>query len=350
MRVFRIGEREIGRGYPAYLVAELSANHGNDINVAKRTIKAAQESGADAIKLQTYTPDTLTLDVDSEIFRVGGKTLWDGRKLYDLYQEAMTPWEWHAELQEYSHELGLDFFSTPFDFSAVDFLEDLNVPVHKIASFEMVDIPLIKYVSATGKPAIMSTGMASLAEIEEAVNAFKSTGNEQLVLLKCTSSYPAPYEESNLRTIPHLAETFGVSAGLSDHTMGITAPIVAVTLGACVIEKHFILDRSIGGPDSSFSLEPAEFKAMVEAVRIAEKAIGQISYETTPKQQSGLAFRRSLFVVEDVKAGDPFTSTNVRSIRPSNGLHTRHYEEVLGSVATRDLKKGEPLSWDMVKR
>ena len=347
---FKIGKRAVGQGFPAYMVAELSANHNQNLKVAKQTVLAAAESGACAIKLQTYTPDTLTLDIETEPFIVKGGTLWDERTMYDLYREAMTPWEWHAELQEYAHELGLDFFSTPFDFSAVDFLEDLDVPVHKIASFEMVDIPLIKYVSATGKPAIMSTGMASLAEIEEAVKAFKSTGNEQLVLLKCTSSYPAPYEESNLRTIPHLAETFGVSAGLSDHTMGITAPIVAVTLGACVIEKHFILDRSIGGPDSSFSLEPAEFKAMVEAVRIAEKAIGQISYQTTPKQQSGLAFRRSLFVVEDVKEGERFTSTNVRSIRPSNGLHTRHYDEVLGSVATRDLKKGEPLSWDMVKR
>jgi len=348
MSAIKIGSRLVGQGHPAYLVAELSANHGNDIEIAKRTIIAASEAGADAIKLQTYTPDTITLDVDDPIFRVGGDTLWDGRKLYDLYQEAMTPWEWHAELQEYAHAHGLDFFSTPFDFTAVDFLEELNVPVHKIASFEMVDIPLIKYVSATGKPAIMSTGMATLAEIAEAVRAFKSTGNEQLILLKCTSSYPAPYEESNLRTIPHLAETFGVSAGLSDHTMGITAPIVAVTLGACLIEKHFILDRGMGGPDSSFSLEPSEFKAMVDAVRIAEKAVGRISYEVTPKQEAGLAFRRSLFVVKDMNAGDTFSTENTRSIRPSNGLHTRHYEEILGKAATREIKCGEPLAWDML--
>lgn len=347
---FRIGERLVGPGHPTYLVAELSANHGHDIEIAKKTIAAASEAGADAIKLQTYTPDTLTLDVDTPVFRVGGNTLWDGQKLYELYKEAMTPWEWHAELQEYAHTLGLDFFSTPFDFTAVDFLEDLNVPVHKIASFEMVDIPLIKYVSATGKPAIMSTGMASFAEIEEAVRAFKSTGNEQLILLKCTSSYPAPYEESNLRTIPDLAEKFGVAAGLSDHTVGPIAPVVAVTLGACLIEKHFILDRNMGGPDSSFSMEPSEFKAMVDAVRIAEKAIGRICYEVTPKQQSGLAFRRSLFVVEDVRAGEVLTRENIRSIRPSNGLHTRHFEELLGKTASRDIKRGEPLAWDMVKR
>jgi len=350
MGEFRIQNRLVGPGHPTYIVAELSANHGHDIEIAKRSIDAASQAGADAIKLQTYTPDTLTLDVDTPIFKVGGNTLWDGRKLYDLYQEAMTPWEWHAELQEYAHSLGLEFFSTPFDFSAVDFLESLDVPVHKIASFEMVDIPLIKYVSATGKPAIMSTGMASLDEIEEAVQAFKSTGNEQLVLLKCTSSYPAPFDESNLRTIPDLAQRFGVAAGLSDHTVGPIAPVIAVTLGACLIEKHFILDRTMGGPDSSFSMEPAEFKAMVDAVRIAEQTIGNICYEVTPKQQSGLAFRRSLFVVADVKAGEVFTKENVRSIRPSNGLHTRHFEEVLGSKATRDIERGEPLAWEMVIR
>lgn len=350
MKGIEINGRLVGQGLPTYIVAELSANHGHDIQVALTTIRKAKECGADAIKLQTYTPSTMTLDVESPIFCVGGGTIWDGQKLYDLYKEAMTPWEWHAELQEYAHTLGLDFFSTPFDFTAVDFLEDLNVPVHKIASFEMVDIPLIKYVSATGKPAIMSTGMASLAEIEEAVRAFKSTGNEQLILLKCTSSYPAPYEESNLRTIPHLAETFGVAAGLSDHTMGTIAPVVAVTLGACLIEKHFIIDRSVGGPDSAFSLEPHEFKEMVDAVRIAEKAIGRTCYDVTPKQQSGLAFRRSLFVVDDVKAGEVFTRENIRSIRPSNGLHTRHFEELLGRTASRDIKRGEPLAWEMVKR
>jgi pseudaminic acid synthase len=346
----RIGTRLVGAGEPTFIIAELSANHGQDFEIAKRSVLAAKEAGADAIKLQTYTPDTLTIDVDSPIFKVGGGTVWDGRKLHDLYKEAMTPWEWHKDLMEYAHSLGLVFFSTPFDFTAVDFLEELNVPLHKIASFEMVDLPLIRYVSATGKPAIMSTGMATLGEIEEAVTAFKSTGNQNLILLKCTSSYPAPFEESNLRTIEHLAKTFGVSAGLSDHTMGTTVPVVAVALGACVIEKHFILSRDMGGPDSGFSLEPAEFKSMVEAVRIAEMAMGKVSYEVTPKQKSGLAFRRSLFVVADMKDGEEFTTLNLRSIRPSNGLHTRYFEDVLGAKATRDIKRGEPLAWNMVNR
>lgn len=346
----QVGEKLIGIGHPTFMIAELSANHGQDFEIAKKTVRAAAEAGADAIKLQTYTPDTLTLDVDSPIFKIGGGTAWDGRGLYDLYKEAMTPWEWHRELMEYAHSLGLVFFSTPFDFTAVDFLEDLNIPIHKIASFEMVDLPLIRYVSKTGKPAIMSTGMATLGEIEEAVAAFKSTGNQNLILLKCTSAYPAPFEESNLRTITHLAQTFDVAAGLSDHTMGTTVPVVAVALGACVIEKHFILSREMGGPDSSFSLEPTEFRSMVEAVRIAESALGKVRYEVTPKQRSGLAFRRSLFAVADIKAGATFSSENVRSIRPSNGLHTRYLEEIIGAVATRDIKRGEPLDWTMVSR
>jgi pseudaminic acid synthase len=349
MNVHRIliSGRAVGSGCPTYIIAEMSANHGHDLLKALRLVEAAAKAGADAIKVQTYTPDTLTIDCDAEPFRVQG-TLWEGRTLYDLYAEAYTPWEWHEPLQRRAKELGMDFFSTPFDDTAVDFLEKLEVPVYKVASFENVDLPLIRRVARTGKPIIMSTGMASIGEVEEAVRTAREAGCEQLALLKCTSAYPAPPEEANLRTIPHLRDTFGAVPGLSDHTMAEAVPVAAVALGACIIEKHFTLSRKDPGPDSAFSLEPHEFGTMVQAIRTAEKALGHISYEVTEKQRVSLAFRRSLFVMQDIAEGEFFTAQNVRSIRPGHGLHTRHLEEVLGRAATRDIPRGTPLAWDLV--
>lgn len=332
---------------PTFIIAEMSANHGQDFDQAVAIIKAAHESGADAIKLQTYTPDTITIDCDNEYFQIKG-TIWEGRTLHDLYGEAYTPWEWHAKLKQVADDLGLVFFSTPFDFTAVDFLEELDVPIHKVASFEMVDIPLIQKIAQTGKPTIMSTGMATEEEIEEAVTAFREAGGTELALLKCTSAYPAPIEEMNLRTIPYLAERFDVVSGLSDHSMGIEVPIAAVAVGANIIEKHFCLARSEDGPDTSFSLEPAEFKQMVQGVRTAEKALGNVHFTITEKQKESAVFRRSLFVVKDIEAGEALTEENVRSIRPGHGLHTRHYSEVLGRKAARSLTKGEPLDWNMI--
>lgn len=330
-----------------FIVAELSANHNQDLNLAVQAIEAAAGAGADAVKLQTYTADTLTIQCDNEYFTVRG-TLWEGRTLYDLYQEAYTPWEWHAELQKVAHDCGLEFFSTPFDLTAVDFLESLNVPCHKVASFEMVDIPLLQKIGQTRKPVIMSTGMATLSEIDEAVVTLRENGTEDLTLLKCTSSYPAPPEEANLTTIPHLAQAFDCKVGLSDHTMGSAVAVAAVALGACVIEKHFCLDRSLGGVDSSFSMEPAEFKQMVADIRIVEKAMGKVNYHRTEKEQESTAFRRSLFVVEDVKKGEVFTERNVRSIRPGHGLHTRYLPVVLGKKAKDDIPRGTPLCWSML--
>lgn len=332
-----------------FVIAELSANHGHDINIAKKTIKAAKESGADAIKIQTYTADTLTIDCDNEYFKLDSGTIWDGRTLYDLYSEAYTPWEWQRELMEYANSLDLIFFSTPFDKTAVDFLEELNVPLYKVASFEIMDIPLIEYIASKGKPVIISTGVATLSDIEEAVNACKRMGNDQIILLKCTSSYPAKIEDANLNTIPNMKETFGVEVGLSDHTLGITVPIVSIALGARVIEKHFILDKSIGGPDASFSLEPNEFKQMVEAVRDAEKALGKVDYSMNEKKKNSRIFGRSLFVVKDIKAGETFTEENVRSIRPSYGLAPKYFNEIINRKAATDIARGTPLSWDKVK-
>lgn len=343
-----ISGRPVGPDCPTYIVAEMSANHGRDYDRAVRIIQAAKDAGADAIKLQTYTADTLTIPSDKEYFRVSGSTLWDGRTLHDLYEEAHTPWDWQPKLKQVAADLGLHLFSTPFDHTAVDFLEEMGVPAYKVASFELVDLPLIKRIAATGKPMIMSTGMASLAEIDEAVSSARDAGAREIALLKCTSAYPAPAREANLRVIPHLAETFGVVAGLSDHTMGIAVPVAAVALGACIIEKHFTLSRSLPGPDSAFSLEPNEFKAMVDAVRTAEKALGQVQYEVTDKERASLVFRRSLFVVRDIKAGEEFTAENVRSIRPAHGLHPRHLIEVLGRRAATDIKAGTPLAWDLV--
>ncbi len=334
---------------PVFIIAEMSANHNQDYDRAVEIIRAAHAAGADAVKIQTYTPDTITIDCDNEYFRIKG-TLWEGRTLHDLYGEAYTPWDWQPKLKAEAEKLGLVFFSTPFDHTAVDFLEDMNVPCHKIASFELVDIPLIKKVAATGKPVIMSTGMGTEAEIEEAVDAFRAAGGTELALLKCTSAYPAPPEEMNLRTIPYLAEKFHVVSGLSDHTMGIEMPIAAVALGAGIIEKHFCLARSEGGPDSAFSLEPAEFKAMVEGIRKTEKALGSVRFALTEKQKESAIFRRSLFVTRNVKAGDVFTDNNVRSIRPGHGLHTRHLSEILGRKASRDIVKGTPLDWKLIAK
>lgn len=342
-----IGEFEIGKR--VFIIAELSANHGHDINIAKETIKAAKEAGADAIKTQTYTADTLTIDCDNDYFKLSSGTIWDGRTLYDLYSEAYTPWEWQKELMEYANELGLIFFSTPFDKTAVDFLEELNVPVYKVASFEIMDIPLIEYIASKGKPMIMSTGVASLSDIEEAVQACKRMGNDQIILLKCTSSYPAKIEDANLNTIPNMKETFGVEVGLSDHTLGITVPVVSIALGAKVIEKHFILDKSIGGPDASFSLEPSEFKQMVDAVRDAETALGKVDYSMTEKKQNSRLLGRSLFVVKDVKAGEVFTEENVKSIRPGNGLAPKYLKDILGKVAKQNIRRGTPVQWNYVE-
>jgi pseudaminic acid synthase len=344
----KIGTHDIGNGAPAYIIAEMSANHGQSFDQAAQIVRAAKEAGADAVKLQTYTPDTITINCANEYFQIGKGTIWEGKNLYQLYGEAYTPWDWQPKLKTLADGLGLDCFSSPFDFSAVEFLEKMNVPAYKIASFELVDLPLIRKVAATGKPTIMSTGMASLAEIDEAVRAFRDAGGKELALLKCTSAYPSPAEEMNLRTIPHLAEAFDVPAGLSDHTLGIAAPVTAVAIGACIIEKHFTLSRAAGGPDAAFSLEPSEFKAMVEAVRTAEKALGKVNYEITKKEAASRVFRRSLFVVEDVKAGEVFTEKNVRSIRPGSGLAPKHYPDVIGQKASRPIKRGTPLAWDLI--
>lgn len=343
-----IDSMPVGLRQPVMLIAEVSANHGGSLDDALRIIEAAAKAGADAVKLQTYTADTLTIACDKEHFRIKGN-LWEGRTLHDLYAEAYTPWEWHPRLMAEAKEQGLACFSTPFDATAVDFLEALGVPCHKIASFENVDLPLIRKVAATGKPVIMSTGMASEAELEEAVRTFREAGGKELALLKCTSAYPAPPAEMHLRTIPYLMEKFGLPVGLSDHTLGLAAPVAAVALGACIIEKHLCLDRSRPGPDSAFSLEPAEFKAMAQAVRETELALGRVNFELTEKQKESALFRRSLFVVADIAKGEPFTTRNIRAIRPGHGLHTRHMEEILGTRASRDIARGTPLAWDLVE-
>lgn len=345
-----IAGRRVGLGAPVYIVAEMSANHNQNLDQAMQIVHAAKEAGADAVKLQTYTADTITLRSDKECFRVSGGTLWDGRTLHDLYQEAFTPWEWQPKLKQVADSAGLHLFSSAFDASAVDFLEQMNVPAHKVASFELVDLDLIRKMARTGKPLIMSTGMATDSEIAEAVEAARGAGATQIVLLKCTSAYPAPAEETNLLTIPELARRFGCPAGLSDHTMNVAVPVAAVALGACMIEKHFCLSRADGGPDSGFSLEPQEFRMMVDAVRIAEKALGSVQFAPGPHEVNSLKFRRSLFVVADVRKGEVFTAENVRSIRPANGLHPRHLEEVLGQRAACDIERGTPLDWKLITR
>ena len=344
-----IAGRAIGRGAPTYIIAELSANHGHSYEQAERLVHAAHEAGADAVKLQTYTADTMTIDCDAEPFRIGQGTIWEGRKLHDLYQEASMPWEWQAKLMALARDLGLHCFSTPFDETAVEFLEDLDVPAHKVASFELVDLPLLRRIAATGRPVILSTGMSTFDEIDEAVQVLRDHGTRELALLKCTSAYPAEPSDANLRTIPHLAETYACPVGLSDHTLGIAVPIAAVALGACIVEKHFTLSRDEPGPDSVFSLEPAEFRRMVDAIRVAEQALGGVRDGVSPREQASRVFRRSLFVVEPVKAGEVLTAANVRVIRPGNGLHPRHYDEVLGRRAARDLDRGTPMSWACLK-
>jgi pseudaminic acid synthase len=342
-----IDSRRIGFGQPTYIIAEISANHNKDFEQAVRMMHVAKEVGADAAKLQTFTPDTITIDCKSEYFQVKG-TIWDCRWLYDLYNEAYMPWEWQPKLKRVADELSLALFSSPFDHTAVEFLEKMEVPAYKIASCELVDLPLVRRVARTGKPIIMSTGMATLAEIEEAVQTARETGATQIALLKCTSVYPAPPEEMNLRTIPHLSQAFQLPVGLSDHSLGISVAVAGVTLGACIVEKHFTLSRAIPGPDCAFSLEPHEFKEMVEAVRIAEKAIGTVSYQATDHEVISRGFRRSLFVVKDMKAGEMFTKENIRSIRPAQGLHPRYLETVCGRRAAKAIERGTPLSWELI--
>ena len=344
----KIGPRLVGGGHPVYVIAEVSANHHQEYEQAVSIVRAAKNVGADAVKLQTYTPDTMTIACDRPEFLIDG-TIWAGRNLYELYGEAYTPWEWQPRLKKVANDLGMDLFSSPFDATAVDFLEEMGVPAYKLASFELVDIPLIQKIAQTGKPLIISTGMATLEEIEEAVHTARHAGATQIALLKCTSAYPALPEEMNLCTIPELSRRFDVPVGLSDHTMGTTVPVSAVALGACIIEKHLTLSRSEPGPDSSFSLEPQEFKAMVDAVRVAEKALGEVHFGSGPKEAASRVFRRSLFVVEEMKCGEPFTTRNVRSIRPGHGLHTRHLPEILGRHAARDIERGTPLSWSLVR-
>lgn len=345
-----IGQRRIGPGYPVYIVAEMSANHGKDFDRAVKILEAAKEAGADAIKLQTFTPETHTIQSDKEFFRIAGGTPWDGATLYDLYREAYMPWEWQPKLKVIADQLGLDLFSAAVDATSLDFLERMEVPVHKISSFEIVDLPLIEKIAHTGKPLIISTGMASLAEIEEAVQTARQAGATQIALLKCTSAYPSPPEWMNLRTIPHLATAFDVPVGLSDHTLSIAVPVAAVALSACIIEKHFTLSRAVPGPDSTFSLEPKELKAMVEAIRTAEKALGKVHYGASADEAKNRAFRRSLFVVEDVREGEPFTTMNVRSIRPAHGLPPRYLREVIGCRASHNIEKGTPLTWELICR
>ena len=324
-----------------YIIAELSANHGGKIEIAKETIKSAKEIGANAIKLQTYTADTLTLNCDKEDFIIKGGTLWDDKKLYDLYQEAYLPWEWHEELFSYAREIGIDIFSSPFDKTAVDFLEQFNPSAYKIASFEITDYELIRYTASKRKPIIISTGIATIDEIQDAVDICRSEGNDDIVLLKCTSAYPAPLEEANLKMIPNLAQTFNVISGFSDHTLGSTAPIVAVSLGAKVIEKHFILDKSIGGADANFSMDREEFSQMVKSIRDTEKLLGKVDYSMTEKKQKSRQFSRSLYVAEDIKKGEVFTEKNVRSVRPGYGLHPKYMNGILGTTSTKDYVFGE---------
>lgn len=348
MKTLEINGRKIGDGYPAYIIAEMSGNHAGSIERAKEIIRAAKEAGADCVKIQTYTPDTITIDCNNEYFHIEDGT-WEGENLYSLYGKAYTPWEWHEELKKEAERVGIDFFSTPFDNTSVDFLEKLDFSFYKIASFEMIDLPLLQYVASKGKPIIMSTGMGSIEEIREAVEAIYKTGNKQLALMKCSSAYPAKVEEMNLATIADMKEQFQLPVGLSDHSMGSLSAEVAVAIGASIIEKHFCLSREIENPDSSFSMTPEEFKQMVEAVRTVEKAKGIVDYGVEEQERTNIKFRRSLFVVEDIKAGEIFTGKNVRSIRPGYGMKPKFLPDVLGKTALVDIKRGEPLRPEMIK-
>ena len=343
---FNISDKKIGEGYPTFIIAELSANHMNDFDIAVKTIEAMVDAGADAVKFQTFTPDTITIDCDNEYFHIKQGTVWDGQILHELYEDAYMPWVWQPKLKKVAEDLGLIVFSSPFDKTSVDFLEDMDVPAYKIASFEIMDIPLIEYVASKSKP--ISTGIASLEDIELAVKTCLDTGNDKIALLKCTSSYPAPLEEINLNTIPDIKDKFGVVVGLSDHTLGGEVSTAAVALGASIIEKHFILDRNMGGPDSEFSMEPQEFKQMVDSIRNVEKALGEVSYELSDKMKSNREFSRSLFVVKDMKKGEIITEDNVRSIRPGFGLHPKYLKEILGKRINKDLKKGTPFKLEFI--
>lgn len=344
----KIENFEISKTSKVFIIAELSANHNGSIATAIETIKAAKRAGADCIKLQTYTADTLTINCDKEDFLING-TIWEGKNYYQLYQEAYTPWEWHEELMKVAAEEGLICFSSPFDKTAVDFLENLNVPAYKIASFEITDIPLIEYVASKGKPIIISTGIAEIKDIELALDACRRMGNNDIALLKCTSSYPAPIEEANMCMVKDLANRFDIITGLSDHTIGTTVPLVATCFGAKIIEKHFILDRSIGGPDASFSMNEEEFTEMVKTVREAEKAIGRVDYTLTEKQRKGRDFCRSLYLVEDIKKGEFVTKKNVRSIRPGFGLHPKYYNEIIGKKFINNFEKGDRFEFNKIK-
>lgn len=332
------------------IIAEMSGNHGHDINTAKETIRAAKEAGADAIKLQTYTADTITIDCDNEYFRIDHGTIWDGKTLYKLYQEAYTPWEWHKELFDYAREIGIEIFSTPFDYSAVDLLEELQTPRYKIASCEITDIPLIEYVASKGKPMIISTGIATLEEMEEAVQACRKQGNNDITLLQCVVQYPAKAEDSNLAVIPDLEKRLRVNVGLSDHSIGHEVAAIAAAMQASMIEKHFIMDHSIGGPDASFSMDKEEFREMVSSIRKTEQIIGQASYELDEDKKKTREFARSLFVTADVKAGDAITKENVRSIRPGYGISPKYIHEIMGRKFAVDAEKGTPFHWDLLKQ
>lgn len=345
---FYIGNKRIAEDAPAFIVAEISANHNQDFNRAVEIIHAAGEAGADAVKLQTYTADTITIDCDDECFQINEGTIWDGTTLYKLYQEAYTPWEWQPRLLEIANSLGMECFSSPFDLTSVDFLEEMKVPAYKIASYEINDIPMIRKIARLHKPMIFATGVAYPEDIERALAVCKEEGNEDVILLKCVSSYPTPYEAVNLRVIPTLAKTYDCLAGISDHTMGSIVSAGAIPLGAKMVEKHLTLRRADGGPDSAFSMEPEEFAKMVQDIRILEKALGSSKYVLTDTQKLEHEGSRSLFVVKDIEEGGLLTPENIRSIRPGNGLHTMYYEEVLGKHAKHFLKKGTPLAWELI--
>lgn len=343
-----IGGRLISEAAPAFIIAEMSGNHLMDFDRAVSIMRAAKEAGADAVKIQTYTPDSITLNCDAPCFQITQGTIWDGTTLYKLYETAYTPWEWQPELKKIAEEMGLVFFSSPFDLSSIDFLEEMDVPAYKVASPEITDIPFLKKIAQTGKPILISTGIACMADIELALRTCREAGNEQVILLKCTSAYPAPYEDINLKTIPSMKESFDCIAGLSDHTLGSAVAGAGVALGAKVVEKHLTLRRADGGPDAAFSMEPEEFREMTDNIRMTEKALGRVTYDLTPKQRKTREHSRSLFVAKDMKAGEVFTPENLRSVRPACGLHTMYYEEILGKRITRDAPMGTPMSWELV--
>jgi pseudaminic acid synthase len=347
-RFVSIGDSTIGPGQSSYIVAELSANHGGSYDKAEELVHKASQSGANAVKLQTYTADTMTIDCRKERFLHGAESIWAGLSLYELYEKAHTPWEWHPKLKKVANDLGMELFSSPFDFTSVDFLEELDVPAYKIASFEIIDLPLIEYVASKKKPLIISTGMATVSEISEAIQCVEASGNDEIILLRCVSSYPATFKDMNLKTIPHMQQTFRCPVGLSDHSRGITAPLAAVALGACVIEKHFTLSKSYNTFDRKFSLDPQEFSEMVVAVRNAEKCFGEVAYGPRVAEEESESFRRSLYITKDLKKGDILTEKNCRSIRPGGGLKPRYLDIVMGKKITRDAEMGTPLSWDLL--